>query len=142
MACQLARHTILVVENEAPITLDIVHVFERAGARVVASNSVELAQQLVEAEEWSAVVASALSEADSSRLCERLKHRNIPFLLYTGSSLARAGCREDLRVYRPAGPSMLVQAVEELCKADGSLAEPSLRRTLGVHVQGAALRNG
>jgi CheY-like chemotaxis protein len=107
MACQLAGHTILVVENEAPVTLDIVHIFERAGARVVASNSVELAQQLVEAQKWSAVVASALSEADSSRLCERLKQRNIPFLLYTGSSLARAGCREDLRVYRPAGPACL-----------------------------------
>ena len=123
MACQLAGHTILVVENEAPITLNIVHVFERMGARVVASNSIELAQQLVEAEEWSAVVASGLSEADSSRLCGRLKQRNIPFLLYTGSSLARAGGRGDLRVYRPAGPNMLVQAVEELCKADRSLAE-------------------
>ena len=48
MAYQLAGRTILVVENEASITLDIVHVFERAGARVVASNSVELAQQLLE----------------------------------------------------------------------------------------------
>jgi CheY-like chemotaxis protein len=123
MACQLAGHTILVVENEAPITLNIVHVFERAGARVVASNSVALAQQLVEAEEWSAVVASGLSEVDSSRLCGRLKQRNIPFVLYTGSSLARAGCREDLRAFRPAGPNMLVQAVEELCKTDRSLAE-------------------
>ena len=123
MACQLAGRTILVIENEASITLNIADVFERAGARVVASNSVELAQQLVEAEEWSAVVASALSETDSSRLCERLKQRNIPFVLYTGSSLARAGYRGDLRVYKPAGPSMLVQAVEELCKADRSLAE-------------------
>ena len=123
MACQLAGHTILVVENGALITLDIVHVFERAGARVVASNSVELAQQLVEAEQWSAVVASGLSEADSSRLCGRLKHRNIPFVLYTGSSLAFGDCREALRAYRPAGPNMLVQAVEELCKADRSLAE-------------------
>ena len=123
MACQLAGRTILVVENEAAITLNIAHVFERAGARVVASNSIELAQQLVEAEEWSAVVVSALSETDSSRLCGQLKQRNIPFVLYTGSNLARGGCREGLRVYRPAGPSMLVQAVEELCEADRSLAE-------------------
>jgi CheY-like chemotaxis protein len=123
MACQLAGRTILVVENEAPNPLDIVHVFERAGARVVASNSVELAQQLVEAEKWSAVVASSLSEADSARLCERLKPRNVPCILYTGSSLARGGGREDLRVYRPAGPSMLVQAVEKLCKSDGSPSE-------------------
>ena len=125
MACHLTGHTILIVENEAPVTLDIVDVFERAGARVVASNSVELAQQLVEAQEWSAVVAYALSDADSSRLFERLKQRNIPCLLYTGSSLARAGCREDPRVYRPAGPGMLVRAVEKLCQADRSLAEPA-----------------
>lgn len=105
MASQLAGQAILVVENEALITLDIVHVFERAGARVVTSNSVELAQQLVEAECWSAVVASALSETDNFRLCERLRQRNIPFILYTGSSLARGSCREDLSVYKPAGPS-------------------------------------
>ena len=34
MACQLAGHTILIIEIEAPITLDIAHVFERAGARL------------------------------------------------------------------------------------------------------------
>ena len=119
MACRLAGRTILVVENEASITPDVVRFLEHSGARVVASNSVELAQQLVEAEEWSAVVASALSEVDSSRLCKQLKHRNIPFILYTGSSLARGGGRQDLRVYRPAGLSMLVQAVEKLCR-DGS----------------------
>jgi CheY-like chemotaxis protein len=130
MTFQLAGHGILVVENEALVTLDLVHVFERTGARVVSSNSVELALQLIEAEGWSAVVASALSEADSSRLCERLKRRNIPFILYTGLSLAAGACRGDLWAYRPAGPNMLVQAVEEFCKP---------RRTPGMHMPGASV---
>jgi CheY-like chemotaxis protein len=114
MARQLAGHAILIVENEALNTLDIVQVLECAGARVVTTNSVELALQLIEAEGWSAVVTSALSKANCSRLCDGLVRRSIPLLLFTGSRPVEEARRDDLRVYKLAYTEMLVQAVKEL----------------------------
>jgi CheY-like chemotaxis protein len=114
MACQLAGHAILIVENEALHMLDIVHVLECAGARVVTTNSVELALQLIEAEGWSAVVASALSVANYSRLCDGLERRNVPLLMFTGWSLARGACRDHLWVHKLACAQMLIQAMNEL----------------------------
>jgi CheY-like chemotaxis protein len=114
MACQLAGHAILIVENEALNTLDIVQVFECAGARVVTTNSVELALQLIEAEGWSVVVAAALSKANCSHLGDGLERRKIPLLLCTGSSPAGEARCDDFRMYKLAYAEMLVQAAKEL----------------------------
>jgi DNA-binding response OmpR family regulator len=83
----LAGRSILIVEDEPVIAMDIVAAFERAGARVLRMGTLRQALLLAEKERLSAAVLDyGLSDGDSSRLCERLKKRYIPFMLHSGYS--------------------------------------------------------
>ena len=115
MGRQIAEHFILVIENDAVIALDLAYALQSVGTRVVTSDSVELAFELVEYDVWSAVVLGpTLNDIDSSQLCERLQERSIPFLLYRGSRYIKGACGKAPRVHMPNGPAALVQAVEDL----------------------------
>ena len=122
MASQLAEHFILIVESDPPIALNIGEAFQQVGARVVTSDSVKLALELVEADMWSAaVLGPTLSEIDSGPLCERLNERNIPFLLYVESTPTEGACSGAPSLHLPAGPGMLVQTVEDLVQRRSTL---------------------
>ncbi len=122
MASQLADHFILIVESDPPTALNMGQAFQQVGARVVTSGSVQLALELVEADMWSAaVLGPTLSEIDSGQFCERLNERNIPFLLYVGSTRIAVACSEAPSVYLSAGPGMLVQTVEDLVQRRSTL---------------------
>jgi hypothetical protein len=70
---------------------------------------------LVEADHWSAAVLDhQLRDGDTSALCERLKERGIPFLLYTGSPLGEGPCRNGVLLSKPAPAALLVRTVERL----------------------------
>jgi DNA-binding NtrC family response regulator len=115
MGRRIAEHFILVIENDAVIALDVAYALQSVGTRVVTSDSVELAFELVECDVWSAVVLGpTLNEIDSSLLCEQLQERGIPFLLYTGTRYTKGACAKAPRVHMPSGPAALVQAVEDL----------------------------
>jgi DNA-binding response OmpR family regulator len=90
----LAGRSILIVEDEPVVAMDIVAVFERAGARVLRMGTLRQALLLAEKESLSAAVLDyGLSDGDSSRLCERLKKRYIPFvhcIVVTARSTAAA----------------------------------------------------
>ena len=78
----LTGRLILIVEDEPLIAMDLAQAFERAGARVVSANTLRHAVLLVENDDLSAAVLDhGLGDGDSSRLCERLKQREVPFLL-------------------------------------------------------------
>jgi DNA-binding NtrC family response regulator len=115
MGRQIAEHFILVIENDAVIALEVAYALQSVGTRVVTSDSVELAFELVECDVWSAVILGpTLNEIDSSLLCEQLQERSIPFLLYTDSRFAAGTFGRTPRVQVPSGPAALVQAVEDL----------------------------
>ena len=115
MERQLVGRTILVIEDEPLIALDIRQAFEDAGATVVVART--LAAALLEAEDTSisaAIVDHALGDGDSSEICERLKERNVPFVTYSGFANVEGACAEAEHVNKPASPSVLVATVTGL----------------------------
>jgi hypothetical protein len=74
----LVGRSILIVEDEPLIALDIQREFEAAGARVVLKRSLQSALVAVEEDAPSAAILDhALPDGDSSLLCGRLKERNV-----------------------------------------------------------------
>ena len=108
----LAGRSILVVEDETLIALDIADAFERAGAQVTTTATLRDATKLVEAEGLSAAILDhVLGRDDSSGLCRRLKERGVPFVIHTGFDRM---VPEGPRVSKPARPDVLVAAVSGL----------------------------
>jgi DNA-binding response OmpR family regulator len=111
----LTGRSILVVEDEPLIAIDIANAFTQVGARVLAVRSLRDALAAVEDDTLSAAILDhALGDGDSSQLCTRLKERNIPFVLHSGYSQLDGACGDGVQVGKPASPQVLVSAVEEL----------------------------
>jgi DNA-binding response OmpR family regulator len=108
-SASLAGYSILICEDEPLIAFGIADAFTDAGARVLTVPSLARALIAVEAEVPSAVILDhALNDGESSQLCERLKERNIPYVLHSGYS--KLG-DDAVRVPKPASPDVLVTAV-------------------------------
>ena len=113
----LAGRLILVVEDEPIIALDIAQAFEAAGAAVAIKRTLRAAIHAAEDAGLSAAVLDhALGDGDSTRLCQRLQERNIPFVNYTGYSDVDRPCDEGVLVCKPASPQVLVTTVESLLR--------------------------
>jgi DNA-binding response OmpR family regulator len=105
----LAGCVVLVVEDEPIIALDVVSGLQEAGARVLSARTVANALRMCELPELSAAVLDhRLSEGDTSEICEKLKARNIPFVIYSGSSSIDGACGEGKLVHKPAPAKELV----------------------------------
>jgi DNA-binding response OmpR family regulator len=111
----LDGRSILSVEDEPLIALDITQAFEVTGARLTTTNTLEHALILVEHDGLSgAILDHALGDGDSSRLCVRLKERGVPYLMYSGYPTAEGACAGALHIGKPAAPGELVAAMESL----------------------------
>ena len=107
--------SILVVEDEPLIVMDITQVFEHTGAEITSTNTVRHALLLAEDKELSAAILDhALSDGDSSELCARLKERGIPFMIYSGYVKLEGPCKGAPHVNKPARDGELVAAMENL----------------------------
>jgi DNA-binding response OmpR family regulator len=81
----LAGHTILVVEDEVLIAIDLVKSIEDAGARAVVVNTAKAGIDFVELSTISAAVVDyRLGDDNSTKLCEHLAAASIPFVIYSG----------------------------------------------------------
>ena len=91
----LEGRSILIVEDEPFIVLDMTQQFEVTGAALTTTNTLKHALILVEHDGLAgAILDHALPDGDSSQLCARLKERGIPFMIYSGFKTvggARAG---------------------------------------------------
>jgi DNA-binding NtrC family response regulator len=95
--------------------MDLAQTFERAGARVTTTRSLREALQLVESDSLAAAVLDhALGDGDSTRLCERLTARGIPFVIYSGHGEIEGACHGAPFMAKPSKPELLVSTVEEL----------------------------
>ena len=113
----LAGRSILVVEDEPLIAMDIATEFESRGAQVIQTHSLKEALKLIEADGLSAAILDhGLNDGDSTPLCERLAERRIPFVTYSGYSRLEGACAKGAVVEKPAPPSVLVTTVESLLK--------------------------
>lgn len=103
--------TILIVEDEALIRLDLQQILEKAGAGVVSANGAESARCLVESPDLSGAVLDWI-DAD---ICRRLTERGVPFVFYSGrASSAFEGWQHVPVVPKPALPEDIVAALEQL----------------------------
>ncbi len=115
MTSRLDGLVILVIEDEPLVALDVQQAFEDAGATVVVART--LAASLVAVEDNSisaAIVDHALGDGDSSEICERLKERSVPFVIYSGVAHLDGACADAKHVNKPASPSVLVATVTGL----------------------------
>ena len=111
----LDGRSILVVEDEPLIVMDITQAFEGTGAELTTTNTLRHALILVEHDGLSgAILDHALGDDDSSMLYARLKERGIPFMIYSGFDTVGGACAGALHVSKPAAPGQLVAAMESL----------------------------
>ena len=114
----LDGRSILVVEDEPLIALDIVDALEKAGAAVLTMDTLKHA--LIAAERpgiTGAIVDRLMKDGDATPLCERLNERGIPFLIYSGlSKTGRGACALAPHLEKPATEAQLVMAVVNLIR--------------------------
>jgi DNA-binding response OmpR family regulator len=111
----LEGRSILVVEDEPLIAMDITQQFEVTGAALTTTNTLKHALILVEHDGLSgAILDHALGDGNSSLLCQRLKERGIPFLIYSGYDRVGGACLDAPHISKPAAKGALVAAMEGL----------------------------
>jgi DNA-binding response OmpR family regulator len=119
----LAGCSILICEDEPLIAIDIADAFTNAGARVVTVRSLAQAFIVIEDDAPSAVILDhALTDGESSLLCDCLKEQNIPYVLHSGYSPREYNGAADTAAYvpKPASPQHLVATVEGLLRSHGA----------------------
>jgi CheY-like chemotaxis protein len=115
----LEGRSILVVEDEPLIVMDITQQFEVTGAALTTTNTLKHALILVEHDGLAgAILDHALPDGDSSQLCARLKGRGIPFMIYSGFKTVGGACADALHIAKPAPDGALVAAMEGLIMSD------------------------
>jgi CheY-like chemotaxis protein len=107
--------SILVVEDQILIALDMVGALEEAGAHTTMTTTVRHALILVEHDGLSgAIMDHALSDGDSTALCARLKERGIPYISYSGYAAVSGADPAARHIMKPAPMHILLTALEEL----------------------------
>ena len=114
-AYPLTGRSILVVEDEPLISLEMTALFESAGATVaVARTRAEAIRALEERDVSAAVLDFGLGGDSVSTVCGHLRERGIPFMFYTGHNHVQGSYPETVVVVKPASGSTLLTAIAAL----------------------------
>ena len=109
----LYGRSILIVEDEALIALDIADALTLRGARVIVTSSIKGALEYVEQGGVSAaIVDRALTDGLCTPICEQLNARAIPFIMHSGYSDLDAPCLSGIHIPKPASPSDITATIE------------------------------
>jgi DNA-binding response OmpR family regulator len=115
----LDGRSILIVEDEPLIVMDITQAFEGTGAALTTTNTLHHAMILAEHDGLSgAILDHSLGDGNSSLLCARLTERRIPYLIYSGHTKVEGACAGALHVGKPAARGELLAAMEGIIRAD------------------------
>ena len=116
----LEGRSILIVEDEPLIVMDITQAFEGRAA-LTATNALHQALILVEHDGLAgAILDHALGDGDSTKLYERLTERGIPYIIYSGFDAVEGAPKAALYVRKPAAPGELVAKMENLISVEPS----------------------
>jgi DNA-binding response OmpR family regulator len=111
----LQGRSILVVEDEVLIAMDIAQALDRAGANATMTTTVRHALILIEHDGLSgAIMDHALSDGGSTELCARLKERGIPYLSYSGYDPVKGASKDAPHIMKPVSMDVLLSAMEGL----------------------------
>jgi CheY-like chemotaxis protein len=111
----LCGRSILVVEDEVLIGMDMRKALEAAGAHVTSTTTVHHALILVKHDGLAgAIMDHALADGDSTELCARLTARGIPYVSYSGFDPVKGADPDAPFVSKPADMDTLLTALEKL----------------------------
>ena len=111
----LSGRSILVLEDEPLIALDIVESLKPTGANVITAGQLAHALKIAASTDLcAAVVDYKIGDANSAKLCWLLKERRIPFLFYSGLDFVRRQWPDVLVIDKPAKPRKLATALTTL----------------------------
>jgi DNA-binding response OmpR family regulator len=114
-AYPLTGRSILVVEDEPLIALEMTAVFEAAGAKVFPARTLTEAVGLIgQAGVSAAVLDHGLGNDNVSTLCGYLRDKSIPFMFYTGHVHVQGSYPKTVVVQKPASGDALVTAIAGL----------------------------
>ncbi len=111
----LRGQSILVVENELLIAMDIVRALEGAGANATMTTTARHAMILAEHDGLAgAIMDHGLSDGDSTAICARLKERGIPYISYSGYEPVTGADPDAPWITKPVSMDVLMSSMEEL----------------------------
>ena len=111
----LQGRSILIVEDNPIIVMDITLAFEHSGAQLTTTNTLKHAMLLVEHDGLSAAILDhSLGDGDSTLLCKRLTERRIPYMIYSGYPKSKDAPDDHVYVSKPASHEKIVAAMEGL----------------------------
>jgi DNA-binding response OmpR family regulator len=91
----LKGRSILIVEDEPLIVLDMTNALEHTGAAMTTTNTLKHALLLVEHDGLAAAILDhALGDGNSCPLCTRLMERGVPYLIYSGYRHIQGPCKD------------------------------------------------
>ena len=97
------------------MALHIIDAVKKAGAIVRVTYSLREAAELIEADDLSAAILDfRIGDGDSSLLCQRLRERGVPFLMYSGYTEFSGACRDAPRLPKPTTDAVLIATLEGL----------------------------
>jgi|SRR6516225_3745575 DNA-binding response OmpR family regulator len=124
--------SILTVEDDQLITLELTSLFESAGAQVIAARTYEQAVIAIERYQISAALLDhGLQEEDVALFCELLTKRQIPFMFYTGYADLERSYPGVVIVQKPACADVLLAKMADVVASD-QLARPGYKRPLAA----------
>ena len=110
----LRGRSILVVEDEMLIGMDIRDALEKAGAHVTATTTVRHALILVEHDGLAGAIMDHALRDDSTELCARLTAQGIPYVSYSGFDPVKGASPDAPFVSKPASMNTLLGVLEKL----------------------------
>jgi CheY-like chemotaxis protein len=112
MRTGLQGHSILIVEDEPLIALDLRQTIEKAGAHVFAATQLPYALRLADHPDLSvAVLDYRLGHEDVGPLRQRLEQRGIPFIFYSGYADALERWPNAILVPKPSPEHSIITAL-------------------------------
>jgi DNA-binding response OmpR family regulator len=109
-ATGIAGRTILVIEDEPLILLDLAQALERAGAIVLPASGIKDAMHKADEPNLS----GALLDWVGADICQRLNERGLPFVFYSGRSASEFAAWRAPVVAKPAMPEEIIAALERV----------------------------
>ena len=107
---RIAGRTILVVEDEPLIMLDIEQALERVGVCVLPAMNIQTAMRHA----GEADLAGAVLDWIGTGLCRRLTERAVPFVFYSGRPASDFADWHAPVIEKPARPEEIISALERL----------------------------
>jgi DNA-binding NtrC family response regulator len=123
----LLGRSVLIVEDEPLIALELHDTLHKAGASILAATTIKEALALIaHSQICAAIVDVRLGGHDSSSVCAALAKRSIPFMFYTGYSNAPSLSQwpSAPAVDKPAATRTLVDTIVQLLPSQ-KIVEPA-----------------